>query len=164
MKLAQSKQNGIASNRRRLLSDKARSFENISPLTDKDFTVGCKKRPLEDKNGVTPKRIKTAGKESDSNCGNDEHSGAARRRLSSLKSFQMNLIPEQMAVINAIRAGKSVFFTGSAGTGKSYLLKRLITLLPPQSTFITASTGAAACHIGGTTLHAFAGVFPLQEC
>ena len=163
LKLAQSKQNGIASNRRRL-SDRARSFENISPLTDKDFTVGCKKRPLEDKNGVTPKRIKTAGKESDSNCGNDEHSGAARRRLSSLKSFQMNLIPEQMAVINAIRAGKSVFFTGSAGTGKSYLLKRLITMLPPQSTFITASAGAAACHIGGTTLHAFAGVFPLQDC
>ena len=108
--------------------------------------------------------VRAAGKESDSNCGNDEHSGAARRRLSSLKSFQMNLIPEQMAVINAIRAGKSVFFTGSAGTGKSYLLKRLITMLPPQSTFITASAGAAACHIGGTTLHAFAGVFPLQDC
>ena len=164
LKLAQSKQNGIASNRRRLLGDRARSFENISPLTDKDFTVGCKKRPLEDKNGVTPKRIKTTGKESDSSFGNEEHNGAARKRLSSLSSFQMNLIPEQMAVVNAIRAGKSVFFTGGAGTGKSYLLKRLITLLPPQSTFITASTGAAACHIGGTTLHAFAGVFPLQEC
>ena len=153
LKLAQSKQNGIASNRRRLLSDKARSFENISPLTDKDFTVGCMKRPLEDKNGVTPKLFKTTSKESDSNCGDDEHSGPARRRLSSLSSFEMNLIPEQMTVINAIRAGKSVFFTGSARTGKSYLLKRLITMLPPQSTFITASTGAAACHIGGTTLH-----------
>ena len=58
-----------------------------------------------------------------------------------------------MAVINAVRAGKSVFFTGSARTGKSYLLKRLITMLPPQSTFMAASTGAAACHIGGTTLH-----------
>ena len=147
LKLAQSKQNGIASNRRRLLSDKARSFENISPLTDKDFTMGYKKRPLEDKNGVTPKRIKTTGKESDSSFGNEEHNGAARKRLSSLSSFHMDLIPEQMAVVNAIRAGKSVFFTGSAGTGKSYLLKRLITKLPPQSTFITASTGAAA----GTT-------------
>ena len=130
-----------------------RSYENISPLTDNDFTVDRKKRPLEDKNGVSPKRIKTTGRKSDSNCGNDEHSGPERRRLRSLSSFQMNLIPEQRAVINAIRAGKSVFFTGSAGTGKSYLLKRLITMLPPQSTFITASTGAAACHIGGTTLH-----------
>ena len=86
----------IASNRRRLLSDKARSFENISPPTDKDFTVGCKKRPLEDKNGVTPKRIKTTGRKSDSNCGNDEHSGPERRRLRSLSSFQMNLIPEKI--------------------------------------------------------------------
>ena len=42
-KLAQSKQNGIASNRRRLLSDKTQSFENISPLTDKDFTVAARK-------------------------------------------------------------------------------------------------------------------------
>ena len=125
-----------------------RSYENISPLKDNDFTVDRKKRPLEDKNGVSPKRIKTTGRKSDSNCGNDEHSGPERRRLRSLSSFQMNLIPEQRAVINAIRAGKSVFFTGSAGTGKSYLLKRLITMLPPQSIFITA-----ACHIGGTTLH-----------
>ena len=121
--------------------------------------MGCKKRPVEDKNGITPKLFKTIGKESDSNCGDDEHSGPARRRLSSLSSFEMNLIPEQMTVINTIRAGKSVFFTGSARTGKSYLLKRLITMLPPQSTLVTASTGAAACHIGGTTLHVCVCVF-----
>ena len=64
-----------------------------------------------------------------------------------------------MVVINAIRAGKSVFFTDSARTGKSYHLKRLITMLPPQSTLVTASTGAAACHIGGTTLHVCVCVF-----
>lgn len=157
LKLAQSKQNGLTSNRRRLLSEKARAFENISPLTEKDFTMGSRKRPLDDKNGVTPKRIKTTVKENTTGQGNK---ATARKRLHCLSPFQINLIPEQMAVVNAIRAGRSVFFTGSAGTGKSYLLKRLITMLPPQSTFVTASTGAAACHIGGTTLHAFAGELP----
>lgn len=171
LKLSQSKQNGHACNRKRLLSEKPRSFENVSPLTDKDFTwtSGSKKRPLDDKSALTPKRMKTSGKENQLTIGRDcGENGPARKRLNSLSSFQTNLTVEQMAVLNAVKAGKSVFFTGSAGTGKSYLLKRLLSMLPPQSTFVTASTGAAACHVGGTTLHAFAGIgsgsAPLAQC
>ncbi|GFN95027.1 ATP-dependent DNA helicase pif1 [Plakobranchus ocellatus] len=71
---------------------------------------------------------------------------------------QIQLTAEQNRVIEMVKQGKSIFFTGSAGTGKSFLLKRIIGALPPNHTFATASTGAAACHIGGTTLHSFAGI------
>ncbi|KAI8595315.1 PIF1-like helicase-domain-containing protein [Dissophora ornata] len=57
---------------------------------------------------------------------------------------------------------KSVFFTGSAGTGKSVLLRQLIEELKGHyklgQVAVTASTGIAACNIGGCTLHSFAGV------
>ena len=58
----------------------------------------------------------------------------------------------------SISTGQSIFFTGSAGTGKSYLLKRLISHLPPETTVVTASTGMAACQVSGTTFHSFAGI------
>lgn len=68
------------------------------------------------------------------------------------------LTEEQAKVLNAVLSGKNVFFTGSAGTGKSFLLKKIISALPPDATMATASTGVAACHIGGITLHQFAGI------
>lgn len=61
-------------------------------------------------------------------------------------------------VFDAAVGGGSLFFTGGAGTGKTFLLKQIIQALPKEGTFITASTGVAASHIGGTTLNAFAGV------
>jgi hypothetical protein len=36
------------------------------------------------------------------------------------------------------------------------VLKQLINMLPPATTFVTASTGVAAVNIGGITLHQFA--------
>lgn len=73
-------------------------------------------------------------------------------------SSALPLSSEQKSILEMVKSGESVFFTGSAGTGKSHLLKRIIKSLPPDTTFPTASTGAAACLIGGTTLHAFAGM------
>ena len=49
---------------------------------------------------------------------------------------------------------------GPGGTGKSYLIRRVVEQLREQgkTVAVTALTGLAAFHIGGTTLHSFAGI------
>ena len=75
------------------------------------------------------------------------------------------LSDEQKKVLDLVaEAKKSVFFTGSAGTGKSVLLREIIKVLREKHAreidrvAITASTGLAACNVGGVTLHSFAGI------
>lgn len=53
---------------------------------------------------------------------------------------------------------RAFFFTGGAGTGKSFLLQQLLRVLDTSRTAVTASTALAASHLGGTTLHKWAGV------
>ncbi|XVF60807.1 hypothetical protein PTKIN_Ptkin08bG0077600 [Pterospermum kingtungense] len=69
---------------------------------------------------------------------------------------------EQNKVLDHVRSGRSVFITGSAGTGKTVLLKHIIKILKKtygkSTVFVTASTGIAACAIRGQTLHSFAGI------
>lgn len=78
------------------------------------------------------------------------------------KRTRIKLTEEQTQVLDAISSGKSVFITGSAGTGKTFLLqhiiKRLKKLHQRSRVFVTASTGLAACAIKGRTLHSFAGI------
>ncbi|KAN0079198.1 P-loop containing nucleoside triphosphate hydrolase protein [Elaphomyces granulatus] len=75
------------------------------------------------------------------------------------------LSDEQRTVLEAVvERNKSIFFTGSAGTGKSVLMREIIKKLREKyrkevdRVAVTASTGLAACNIGGVTLHSFAGI------
>lgn len=58
-------------------------------------------------------------------------------------------------IIELVRDGKSFFITGKAGTGKTELLKEVVMSLKKQDkkVAVTASTGVAANHAGGVTLH-----------
>ncbi|XP_066048720.1 ATP-dependent DNA helicase PIF1 [Chamaea fasciata] len=130
--------------RPRLLDRPPPSFSLISPVQERDLLCGPGRRRAGQERGERPAEVPR------------ERRPPAR------------LSAEQEAVLGAVRSGKSIFFTGSAGTGKSFLLKRIVGSLPPNITYATASTGVAACHIGGTTLHAFAGIgsgqAPLEQC
>jgi ATP-dependent DNA helicase PIF1 len=75
------------------------------------------------------------------------------------------LSKEQRRILDlVVSEGQSVFFTGSAGTGKSVLMREIISALrrkfakEPDRVAVTASTGLAACNVGGVTLHSFAGI------
>lgn len=76
----------------------------------------------------------------------------------------VSLSNQQRTILETVMEGKNVFFTGSAGTGKSVLLRAIIKSLrqknvkSPDAVAVTASTGIAACNIGGVTLHSFGGV------
>lgn len=77
----------------------------------------------------------------------------------------ISLSAEQQHVLKlVVEQGKSVFFTGPAGTGKSVLMRAIIAELKkkhvrdPDRVAVTASTGLAACNIGGITLHSFSGI------
>eukprot|EP00899_Mesostigma_viride_P014768 jgi/Mesvir1/23292/Mv25952-RA.3 len=96
--------------------------------------------------------------------------------MADVKILPAPLGEEQARVREMVANGESVFFTGCAGTGKSYLLRSIIEMLkkkynkprcwrnPEPRCFcfhckvgVTAATGIAATHINGTTLHSQAG-------
>ena len=66
----------------------------------------------------------------------------------------------QEKALSILKSGKNIFLTGSAGTGKTYVLNQYIQYLKERRipVSITASTGIAATHLEGTTIHAWSGI------
>lgn len=67
---------------------------------------------------------------------------------------------EQAKALAILKSGKNVFLTGSAGAGKTYVLNQYINYLKERKVpvAVTASTGIAATHMNGMTVHAWAGI------
>ena len=151
----------IVSDRKKLTSCLPKTLDEISPLTAKDIDAVNKHKeasilPIPDADTNTKKRRQPLSNQTNMSSTLSNASQSTKRRKIELSLDSLN--SDQKHVVSLVKHGKSVFFTGSAGTGKSYLLRHLIGLLPPSETVVTASTGVAACHIGGMTLHSFAGI------
>lgn len=66
----------------------------------------------------------------------------------------------QNEALDILKLGHNAFLTGPAGSGKTYLLNQFIKYLRGSgiTVGITASTGIAATHMGGTTIHSWSGM------
>ncbi len=69
-----------------------------------------------------------------------------------------SLSAKQKEAIYAVEDGYNIFITGSAGTGKSFLLQYLKRNYLSSGLHVTASTGIAAINVGGQTIHSWSGI------
>ena len=72
------------------------------------------------------------------------------------------LTEEQKRVVKLALDASSFFFTGDAGTGKTKTLRSIARCLQQkfgkERVAVTATTGIAASHIDGVTIHSWAGI------
>lgn len=67
---------------------------------------------------------------------------------------------DQATALAHLKSGRNLLLTGPAGSGKTWLLNQFIGMLKAEGkkVAITASTGIAATHLGGTTIHSWSGI------
>jgi ATP-dependent exoDNAse (exonuclease V) alpha subunit len=66
----------------------------------------------------------------------------------------------QREALEILKLGHNVFLTGPAGSGKTHVLTKYLDYLKKNyvAVGVTASTGIAATHINGTTIHSWSGI------
>lgn len=67
---------------------------------------------------------------------------------------------KQAQALGVMLGGDSTFLTGPPGAGKTYVLNQFVkrAVKTGKTVAVTASTGIAATHIGGTTIHSWSGL------
>src|SRR3989344_5929910 len=66
----------------------------------------------------------------------------------------------QDEALSILKTGANVFLTGSPGSGKTHTINAYVGWLRERGVepAITASTGIAATHLGGQTIHSWSGI------
>jgi ATP-dependent DNA helicase PIF1 len=67
---------------------------------------------------------------------------------------------KQGIALEVMLSGESVLLTGPAGAGKTFVLNQFIKIAKSagKHVSVTATTGLAATHLGGTTIHSWSGI------
>lgn len=142
--------------RAHMLSEQPSKFEDISPVTNAEVARAQKLAGVSKSSATTPSPPNKK-RRFERVSGGEEQKGQPNKKVFQPSPLSLEpaakLNEEQNQVLKACLDGKNIFFTGSAGTGKSFLLRKIISVLPPDGTIATASTGVAACLIGTFIFH-----------
>lgn len=71
----------------------------------------------------------------------------------------------QKEALDILKLGYNIYLTGQAGSGKTFLLNKYISYLKKNKVkvAVTASTGIAATHMNGVTIHSWSGLGIKEE-
>ncbi len=146
-----------SSNNNQLVTVNRSMTRSEKKTPEKDNSAKSKSKVLTPvKSGCTPNKKKSKGSSSPPTT----RSVLLESRMSDPP--QRNLNDDQREVLAKCCERENVFYTGGAGCGKSYLLRVIIEemgkIYNRSEIFVTATTGLAACAIGGITVHQFAGL------
>lgn len=85
--------------------------------------------------------------------------GSGALSLASARSAALNSVSgAQRTVLDLVYRERSVFFTGAAGSGKSFILQQLIKTLDSKTTSATSTTGITCSALQGSTIYSWSGI------
>ncbi|KXT00962.1 hypothetical protein AC578_8176 [Pseudocercospora eumusae] len=95
-------------------------------------------------------------------CHINQSAAAVKAEVVVPVDHEPSLHPEQREIVDAVMNGYNVFYTGSAGTGKSTVLKEYVRKLKQvgKHVDIIAPSGIAAVNVGGGTFFSYMGCRP----
>ena len=138
--------------------DKFRKYKEDSKdkKKKKPETVTENKEVEEDIEDETSKQIAELQKQIDSLKNKKENKKMPVKEIVTENEI---LSEKQQEAYDLIKQGKNIFLTGSAGHGKTYLIKKIFKDFKNKKNIgVTSTTGTSAILIGGTTLHSFLGI------
>jgi ATP-dependent DNA helicase PIF1 len=81
-----------------------------------------------------------------------------------IQQTNLRLTQKQMEAYNSIKKGQNVFLTGSAGTGKTSVIKSYVKEYGFRRRIaVTSTTGTSALLLGGTTIHSYLSILLGKE-
>ena len=172
-KLSQGSQNAIDLSSD-ITENNLETKNSTKSLKRKSNQISLKDQPVFDLTGGSPEipTINVSNSSSSSTSSSNSTSSSSTSSSSSIQPIITNtegfissklLTQEQLSVAAKVLNGDSIFLTGAAGTGKSFLFRYIIQELKKkftdnESIAITAPTGIAAINVNGQTIHSWAGI------